>query len=409
MNRDDVGVRQRGRGPRLAAAAFHGARGLDTIAQQLDRDDAVQLQVAGGIDRAHAAVAEATLDGIPLCEHPRRVGQRQRRAIRAAARRAGRIRRATRFALLDRGRLRKRSSEVHRDRREQVAILAAVRLLGSLDAERQQSLHPVAGPRHANEQFRSAFGERSALLVRQLVEYRARSVPSHDQRLSEHREQSNGLVIRPETHARVVRRRARDGLVRTAFLRPDEQGHVGRMQGRFDAAHDSRRELSELGRPLEIFGELPKEALGAVVLPEVLPVERVQPSLAAVMDPRRGAHERGIPPEVIANHVAHRRFGMAEHVGDERHRRRRDEQEQHTAGERILQPPPEHQADVEEPMPEDGVGERKRHQKNRQHPRRQAPRREHAGAKVGARREQVERDHAGRGRASHPGSRRARA
>ena len=214
MNRDDVGVCQRGRGPRLAAAAFHGARGLDTIAQQLDRDDAVQLQVAGGIDSAHAAVAEPTLDGIPLRQHPRRVGRVS--AVPSVRQRvvpdgydAPHSSHSSIVAACGSDPLRFIAIADSRSRSSR-PYGSSDRLTPSASRPCMRSPGPVT-PTSSSVPLCRAFGARRR---RQLVEYRARSVPPHHQRLSEHREQSNGFVIRPETHARMFRRRARDGLVR---------------------------------------------------------------------------------------------------------------------------------------------------------------------------------------------------
>jgi hypothetical protein len=61
---DDVGVRELGHGPGLALHAGLVARAVVAAgAQQLEGDAAVELLVVGGVDDAHAALAEGAQDG----------------------------------------------------------------------------------------------------------------------------------------------------------------------------------------------------------------------------------------------------------------------------------------------------------------------------------------------------------
>ncbi len=72
---DDVGVVERGHGPRLADQARPGLV-VDALAEadDLERDAAVELVVQRAVHRAHAALAEEGLDevaveGVPRLEH----------------------------------------------------------------------------------------------------------------------------------------------------------------------------------------------------------------------------------------------------------------------------------------------------------------------------------------------------
>ena len=58
VDRDDVGVAQRGRRARLAEEAVHDFLVVDFLANDLDRDLAIQFRVAAQIHRTHAASAD---------------------------------------------------------------------------------------------------------------------------------------------------------------------------------------------------------------------------------------------------------------------------------------------------------------------------------------------------------------
>ena len=49
-----------------------------------------------------------------------------------------------------------------------------------------------------------------------------------------------------------------------------------------------------------------------------------------------------------------------QHVDDEQHRERRHDRDEHAARNRVPHALPDHHADVEQPMAQDGVGERRR-------------------------------------------------
>jgi hypothetical protein len=66
--RHNVGVLQVGSEPDLAEKALASNPGGELGPEQLDRDGAVMLQVAGEIDGRHAAAAELPLDAVAVGE-----------------------------------------------------------------------------------------------------------------------------------------------------------------------------------------------------------------------------------------------------------------------------------------------------------------------------------------------------
>ena len=61
----DVGMVQRGGGPRLAAKAFQGLRVLGHIVgQELQGDEAAEFSVLGLVDHTHPAAAELLDDAV---------------------------------------------------------------------------------------------------------------------------------------------------------------------------------------------------------------------------------------------------------------------------------------------------------------------------------------------------------
>jgi hypothetical protein len=78
---DDVGVVQRGRGTRLAheALARVGRRGR--IRQDLDRDVAVQVEIARAVDDPHPAASELAVEAVASPKHGAWPDQRGRLAL----------------------------------------------------------------------------------------------------------------------------------------------------------------------------------------------------------------------------------------------------------------------------------------------------------------------------------------
>ncbi len=176
VDADDVRMGKAGGRTRfLSKAATEVKRSDDVFPDQLHRDRTFEDVVHGGVDRAHAAAAEAALEAVAAVEQPRSSGRRQWLMIVRAQLCARVEASSAAFALGQRVPIARRplqqQSDRVRDGHQKIEILLVVRFLRTSRTEHQQAewqiARELAGDGH--EQLDAPIDEQRAFLDRELM------------------------------------------------------------------------------------------------------------------------------------------------------------------------------------------------------------------------------------------------
>ena len=215
---------------------------------------------------------------------------------------------------------------------------------------------PVA-ERDRDEELGVRRGKPGEIVCRQLSPHAA-GVGRHFQRLGQDARDLDQRAVGAQRRE-LAPQRAHHRQV-TSAGRPHQKRRHPWMERLVDPCQDLVGNLVERLCPAGHLHHVSEHLLCRVPIAKEPAIERRHPPLALPEHDQAGCRDRQIDPAAIGNHLAHRQVAVAEHVGDEQRQRQRDERQQRATRHGVLQPEPDDDAQVEEPVPQDDVGERHR-------------------------------------------------
>ena len=133
-----------------------------------------------------------------------------------------------------------------------------------------------------------------------------------------------------------------------------------RMQRLIDLLNHRRHHRLEVRGTRDLLRNTPKQPLGIVSLTEEVPVHAPQPGLAVGADDEQRQPDHGKQPPARLEHDQQGLIAVHDDVDQQQCAERRDQGVDKAAGQRVTQALAYDEADVEEPVTQDRVGERRR-------------------------------------------------
>jgi hypothetical protein len=160
--------------------------------------------------------------------------------------------------------------------------------------------------------------------------------------------------------------------------------HAGelRMQGFVDLLQHGRHDRVDARGARDLIGDAPQQPLRVVAVAEEPAIELRQPPVAPRAHDQQRRHQERKPPPARLHDRRERLVAVHDDVHQQHGAQDRAERVEEPARQRILQPLAHDQADVEQAVPQDGVGERRRKREEHQRQHGQRPRREDVGAGI---------------------------
>ena len=188
------------------------------------------------------------------------------------------------------------------------------------------------------------------------------------------------------------RRRQRDGTrlgnVRGVAAEARVGGQVGedadkrRVQCFVDLLHDRRGNDIEARSALHLLRDARQQPMCVVAFPEEPAVHAREPLLTARSHEEQRSTNQQVPPTACRDQRHDRLITVNDDIGEQQPAKHRDEGIDRPARKRVAQPLADDEAEVEEPVTQDGVGERGRHRQEHQRKQRHRRRRENPRARV---------------------------
>ncbi len=255
-------------------------------------------------------------------------------------------------------------------------FLRRVGLLRELGPQREDGLRSPAADADREDPLDPFASQLFDLLARQLPAEPAGPGERDLEGLADDAQQRQKLPPAGQGSVRGSRLRLgrRDGPELRLIDGPHQDRDLLRVEGRRDALGDARRGPLERAGCADLLDDAAQQLAGVVALAEEAPVQAGEPRGPARVENEARDTERAVEPAALDEDPCERFVAVQEQIDEkegEADRRERDEQ---AARGGVLEPPADDEADVEQAVAEDGVGERQRHRQHQnlqeQHPER---------------------------------------
>ena len=376
VDSDHVGVREAGRGLcLLAKPGVEIQRPGHVVANQFHGDRPLQHLIGGGVDGAHPAATQPAFEAITLIEQPRTAGvvsgspSSVHTSVPSSKHRPHRSHSARACTIP------RRSFDQEPDRRgdgdEQIEVLRVVGLFGPPRPEHQQRERHGAGLRRGDrdEQLDAVLDEQQALVAGELVPHPCGVAERERERLAQHGQHANDRQRRRQGPDSVPSQPCRHGCEGQVTRHVPQDVHELRVQRLVYLLGHRRRNRVEARGVADLIRDAAEQPVGIVAFPEEPAIDASEPFLApGPHQPERCPDQREPPPS-RSHQVGDRLVPVHEDVEEQDAGKRRDHCVDEAAGQRVAQALPHDQADVEQTVTQDGVGEGRRHcqEAQRQH------------------------------------------